>query len=963
MKNILLKTITFLLAVSLLFSGSAALEAQPETAGYTSYLPPADKINTPSGVSITLTSLELLSDSAQTISASESNEYGSNVCRLTENQSVAAHVNVPDEGFYHLSMDYFDLTGGMDTLDMSLSVNGKIPYEELSRFPLPSLWKSQEASFETDRFDNELSPSQEKLSMWQSVSPRDFRSIYSEPLLIPLKSGENTLTLTLNLGEILLGNVRIFSQEVPVAYDEYIKRHEPSKVSDLIIEAECPYSKSSTAILPFSDRDVDTEPYDTKRDLINAISGDSFSQSGMSLNYRFDVKKAGLYKITVKYKQSEIPNSSVFRTFELDGKLPFAECKQVAFEYTDSYKNQTLGRGETDFLFYLEEGEHTLTISADSGLYSGTLVSLNGLIKDIGDLYLSLKKLVGNKNDGNRDWVIDDYYPNIKDDLLKYAELIDGLRDGIMAINGSKKNNTALSCLQTASRQLEALARKPDKIPEQIEKLTEGGGSVISSLSQALVQLSYQPLTIDRFYITDPNSVIPKPGKGFAAALWDMAKRFFYSFFDSSYRMDNEEKALTVWVNRPRSLMDRMQAQTDAEFTKNTGIKVNYSMMPDESKITLSAMAGSTPDIAMGISNWLPYDLGIRTIPLNLAEFDDFGQTVSRFSPGAMLPLIEDGKAFALPETQNFNVLFYRKDILANLGIAAPDTWEDVAGLLPELQQRGMNMYIPISGADGNKGIATTAPFIYQHGGSLYSEDGTKCALDSEESVKGIKTLTNLYTLYGMPLQVPNFFEHFRDGTLPIGVAGFDVYIMLKIAAPELNGLWDIALSPGVMNKDGVIQRWQSGSGTSCMVFGSTSYPEESWELLKWWLDTDTQTRFARDLQALYGNEFLWNSANINAFENSPIDRRHRKIILEQWEWLMEFPRVPGWYMVERELSNAWNSIVFDSKNPRAQIDIAVDTSNKELTRKLTEFGYIKNGQVVKPYHVTTIQDVESMAK
>ena len=41
-----------------------------------------------------------------------------------------------------------------------------------------------------------------------------------------------------------------------------------------------------------------------------------------------------------------------------------------------------------------------------------------------------------------------------------------------------------------------------------------------------------------------------------------------------------------------------------------------------------------------------------------------------------------------------------------------------------------------------------------------------------------------------------------------------------------------------------------------------------------------------------------------------------------------------------------------------------MDLINKELTRKLTEFGYLDNmGSVIKPYHVTTLEMIEDIKK
>lgn len=51
-----------------------------------------------------------------------------------------------------------------------------------------------------------------------------------------------------------------------------------------------------------------------------------------------------------------------------------------------------------------------------------------------------------------------------------------------------------------------------------------------------------------------------------------------------------------------------------------------------------------------------------------------------RFLPEAIVPFQLAGGIYALPETQSFPMLFYRKDILAELGVATEDlnTWDSL---------------------------------------------------------------------------------------------------------------------------------------------------------------------------------------------------------------------------------------------------------------------------------------------
>jgi ABC-type glycerol-3-phosphate transport system substrate-binding protein len=142
-------------------------------------------------------------------------------------------------------------------------------------------------------------------------------------------------------------------------------------------------------------------------------------------------------------------------------------------------------------------------------------------------------------------------------------------------------------------------------------------------------------------------------------------------------------------------------------------------------------------------------------------------------------------------------------------------------------------------------------------------------------------------------------------------------------------------------------------------MFAKTKRPEDSWKFMKWWMSTETQVDFQQQLILNYGLEYLWSSANLEAFQYLPIPDEHKAVILEQWKWLQEPVKLPGSYMQERELSDAWNRIVFDGVNPRVAIDKAVVTINREITRKMVELGFLQDGKKVKEFRIPTIDTVK----
>jgi ABC-type glycerol-3-phosphate transport system substrate-binding protein len=277
-----------------------------------------------------------------------------------------------------------------------------------------------------------------------------------------------------------------------------------------------------------------------------------------------------------------------------------------------------------------------------------------------------------------------------------------------------------------------------------------------------------------------------------------------------------------------------------------------------------------------------------------------------------------------------FRVLFYRKDIVNELGIKLPNTWDEFyKHVLPVLNQHRMEFYFPLD-------ITT---FLFQKGGSFYNEEGTKSALDSPEAYQAFKEMSELYMSYGLPVSA-NFYNRIRSGEMPMGIEGYNTYMLLSVAAPELAGRWGIAPIPGTLKDDGTIDRSSGGvAGEAIVIMNQSSKKEESWEFLKWWTSTEVQSQFGRELEALVGVQARWNTANIEAFLSLPWNAEDLKVLEEQWKWYREMPVVLGGYFTQRHITNAWNRIIISGMPVRDSVEKAFKDINRELKAKQQEYG------------------------
>ena len=203
------------------------------------------------------------------------------------------------------------------------------------------------------------------------------------------------------------------------------------------------------------------------------------------------------------------------------------------------------------------------------------------------------------------------------------------------------------------------------------------------------------------------------------------------------------DEVLRVWIGSGRDQAQALKQMIEDSFTPETGIPVDMELIQSmDSLIIPSIIAGTAPDVALGASNM---DLAFRNALADLRQFEDFDEVAQRFMKSAFVPFSFRDKVYALPEVQGFPMLFYRKDILAELGLEVPQTWDDVYAIIPELQKENMDFGIRLN-------MGTYQMFLYQQGIPLFKEDVIMTNLDAEVAVQTFKELTQLYTLHNMLL-------------------------------------------------------------------------------------------------------------------------------------------------------------------------------------------------------------------
>lgn len=574
----------------------------------------------------------------------------------------------------------------------------------------------------------------------------------------------------------------------------------------------------------------------------------------------------------------------MFVDIEVDGKVPNEAFRSYGMAYSTKYKTSTLEDSEGNKLsINLEKGSHSISFTISMAPICYIMEEIDVIMSEVNDLALEITKVAGNNADKYRDLKLTRYIPGIEDTLYGYYDRLVELEKSAVKWSDSDKGVAVMSSLLIAAEQLKSLADNPDEIPYRIAELTTSQSSVTHFLATAVDNLITNDLAIDRLWIYQEGAELPKKPGIFKSA-WMNIQRFVASFTEQAYSTKNTNKDhIQVWVNRSNQYVQIMQKMIDEYFTPETGIEVDISIMPDQYKLVLSNSSGSTPDVATGINYTVPYELAIRGALVNMMDFDDFKEAAADYEPGFFMTGTVDNGIYSMPETMNFWVMFYRSDIMEKLGIEVPQTIDEVIDILPDLQMRGLNFYYPTAGMILMRNFHGTTPLIVQQGGSLYyptASEGT--ALGGEATVNGFTKLTDLFTIYNLPVNIDNFYQHFRNGDMPLGIADYATYNMLTNAAPELASSWDIALAPGTTQEDGTIDRSVCGCAEASVIFKSDDERQKkAWEFVKWWSSAETQATFGQTIQISYGSEYIWPTANMKAFQQLPLETNAKNVIAE----------------------------------------------------------------------------------
>ncbi len=882
-------------------------------------------------------------------------DYEGQALVLGENAKATWNFDVKEAGLYSIAVDYAGVDGDGSKIQRTLLIDGELPCEEATNIYFYRQF-IESGEVKINEIGDEVWPAQSEVLTWLTREVHDSKGFDPEPMYFYLDEGKHTLSFEYVDQPMAIREVRVKGKQDILSYAEMKQVYEANgykKASTgmgAYMEGEESSWRSDSIIRRESSANPKMSPFNLYNRVLNNVGGSRWNRGEQSVNWTFEVAEDGLYEIGVKLRQNKTEGMPVYRQILIDGEVPFEEFLEYKFEYEDDWYGTTLAdqNGEP-YLVYLEKGVHELTFTAQIGPLHAVIQRATNDVSVLSDITRDITKITGPEPDPNYEYNLYRLMPDLSGEL---AELADSIEiDAEILHQITNRTTSAENSIRSIVDTLREFSADVDTIPKALGELENAQ----TSLGGYITSLNTTPMSIDYIEVLSPEDEFVAEDATFFEKFYVSAVNFCLSFvkdYDAvgMTQEDGENVVLEVWIGRGAEWGEILKEMIDESFTPETGIHVNLNVMPSGQLTTggvnvlmLSLNSGTAPDVALSVDYNLPSEFAFRDAAVDLTQFEDYEEVESWFYDASMIPYRFGEGVYALPETMNFTGMFYRKDIVQELGLKLPETWTELyEDVLPVLYENSMSFNMSVDTSVASSSPAALSGFtmmLLQNGGSYYSADGKSSAVGSPEAYQAFKSWTNLYSQYEVD-EESNLFTRMRTGETPIGIGGYSAYIQFLTSAPELYGRWGIVPVPGIMQEDGTINR-RTGtvSNTANVILAQSDKQEAAWKFMKWWMSEETQTNYGRQLEAIIGESARWNTANVEAFYNLPWKSEDKQIIQSILAEADEQYIVPGGYFTCRHLINAWNSVVVDMENARDALEKAVKDIDKELNAKIEEFG------------------------
>lgn len=376
---------------------------------------------------------------------------------------------------------------------------------------------------------------------------------------------------------------------------------------------------------------------------------------------------------------------------------------------------------------------------------------------------------------------------------------------------------------------------------------------------------------------------------------------------------------------------DQMRGLAEQFMAENPDIRIEMVRGPNaadavENLYTTSFLLGDSPyDILFSDVVWIPkfaaagwlLDLSDR---VSEAELDDF------LEADVTAGLYQDG-LYRMPFRSDMGMLYYRTDLLEQVGLEPPETFSDLIAASEAIQeQTDVNWGFVWQGAQYEGIVTNFVELIAGYGGFWVDPDTLEVGLDQPAGIQAAEFMKNVIANGITPPGVTNYIEEdslrqFENGNVAFLRNWPYVWAEANREGSAVAG--NIALKP-MVHDDGQ-QPAACLGGWGFGISASTPHPEEAWRVVEFFTSYEPMKEFVTEFAYVPSRRALFTDPDVLA------EFPHFEQLLEVAETAVPRPPVGQYAQVSDILQRYLSATISGQMTPAVAMERAAGESRRVL--------------------------------